>query len=302
MKKNEKWIVGLDFTTMDMGILLYTQSLSALLDPEEIIFVNVQKEDMWNPYIGNERLNYDKIVKEEKRLILENKVEQFFETKSTTIQVKVLKGEPFSEMTELAERQCSDLVIVGKKRKSNGSGILSIRLSKALNSNFLLVPEYVKPKFENVLVSSDFSEYSALGLKQALELKHEVDGLEINIFNGFDLPSGYSKSGKSQNEFEAIMLENTEKVLDHWSRELGHSGQQILRSTENKSVTQLLLDTARDTDTNLIIMGSRGHSTASRILLGSHTWKLVRQNEDFPLLIVKKKGVQLSANDLIKEL
>ncbi len=301
MKKKEKWIVALDFTPMDLDILRFTKSLGTLLEPSEIVFVNVQKDEPWNPFLGNGFKNFAHIISEEKRLVLKEKVEQTFKDTPLPIEVKMLQGEPFTEIIDLANQRNTDLVIVGKKHQSNGSGILSIRLSKVLNSNFLLVPEGAEPHFQNVLVSSDFSEFSALGLKQALQLKKEVEGLKINIFNGFDVPSGFTKIGKSHDEFEEIMRENSEKALDHWLTKLGHTGPQILKSIENKSVTKLLLEAAKDINAGLIIMGSRGRTATTRILLGSHTWKLIQQNDAFPLLIVKKKDAHFTVRDLIRE-
>ncbi len=288
MKKNEKWIVALDVSPMDSDILRYTRSLSEVLHPKEIVFVNVMEEDHSSAYISNELMDYQMVMAEEKRLVLRSKIDSVFGGQKVPYEVHLLEGDPFSEIADLAERRNSDLIIAGNKHQTSGSGVLSDRLSKILETNFLLVPEAFSAKFENVLVSSDFSEYSGLALYQAIQLRNELEDLNIHVFNSFEVPVEYSKDQDNYEVFKNIVESNTEKIMDQWLKDFEHTGVPVLTTSEDKTVTQQLLDAAVDKDTDLIIIGSRGRRGESKLYSESHTWSLVQQSSEIPIMIVKK--------------
>jgi hypothetical protein len=61
-----------------------------------------------------------------------------------------------------------------------------------------------------VLVPVDFSKHSTLALEQAMELANNEQA-HITCVNVYSVPSGYSKTGKSYEEFAEIILNHSKK-------------------------------------------------------------------------------------------
>ncbi|MDA0194969.1 MAG: universal stress protein [Bacteroidetes bacterium] len=301
MKKSQVWAVAMDFTKMDSSVFEYTRFLSSLLHPKKIYFMHVIKEMDSFPHLSDEFLagfEHQQIV--EKKLEQEYKIDQYFKDSGISYECHIMTGLPMDEVINLVVRKSVDLVIVGRKKVSGGAGIVSDRLSRNLSCNFLMVPEGYKPKLNNILVTTDFSEHSRIALGKAIEIKGRNEEIRLMTHHSYGVPVGYSKSGKSYEEFVAIMKLNAEKEMDQLLETFDSEIKPIITHRTEVSLDDQILEVAKSNDVDMIVIGSRGQSRASFDLLGSNTMKLLKSNEGIPLLIVKKEGENQNIVDAIK--
>ena len=70
----------------------------------------------------------------------------------------------------------------------------------------------------------------------------------------------------------------------------------------HNSPGQLLNETAHDQKADLILIGSKGRTMGTSIFLGSVTEKLIKMDNDIPILIVKSKEKSFDFFELIKSI
>jgi nucleotide-binding universal stress UspA family protein len=301
MSKNDIWIVALDFTDMDESILRNTAFYADLLKPEKIYFANVQKEMESVSHLPEEYLSIRDQVNQDRELQLKSKVERFFKA-GIPSECLILTGSVFDEIMGLVARKFASLVIAGRKKESDGAGIVSERLSQGLACNFLLIPESFDARLKNVLVATDFSEHSKLAMNHALQLQKASEDVRIFTHHIYEIPIGYSKSGKSLEEFTEIMRVNAETQMDRWLKDFPKNIVHEVVLRDKKSVPSQILKIAENYQIDLIVMGSKGLSKSAFMLLGSNTIKLMKVNEQIPMMIVKKENENLKFLDAIKKL
>lgn len=300
MKNKEVWIVPMDFTQMDSDILKYTQLLGSISKPEKIHFINVIKEVEIFTYLSGEFLGYSNQLVVDQKLILENRVEKYFKNTGIKYECHVNSGVPFDEVVHLVLEKKADMVITGRKKSSKGSGIVSDRLARNLPCNFLIVPEGYEPQLHNISVATDFSNHATLAMQKAIDIGEYDKKIKIMTQHSCTVPTGYSKSGKSFEEFAQIMKMNSEKGMNEWSKKFKKEIVPVLTLNKDDSLDHQILDNVKENDIDLIVIGSKGQTKASLALLGSTTMKLLKSNDQVPLLIVKIAGENLSFLDALK--
>jgi len=299
MKKNNTWVVTIDFSPIDTEVINYAKYLGALQRPEKIYFVNVVKEFV--SYISEGFQGVQEQILMDQKLQQENKVDMLFKDVSIPHECHIMTGTPFEEVIELVQNKSASLVIAGKKKISTGSGIVSERLSRNLPCDILLVTEDFKPNLSNVLVTTDFSERADLSMEKALELLSEKRE-EINFYahHSYSVPFGYSILGKSYDEFAEIMKSSAEKEMFKWLRKFDHKISPILTLKGETSFAKQVIEQTVKLNIDLIVMGTRGQTAASLELLGSNTMKVLKEDTQVPILIVKKPGENISFIDSMR--
>jgi nucleotide-binding universal stress UspA family protein len=161
------------------------------------------------------------------------------------------------------------------------------------------VPEGAQPLYKNVVLATDFSNHSldALDVTGAFTGSAGLD--TFTCLHVYNVPAGYYKTGKSYEQFAAIMeknatdqfmaqlrLVNLQKVNPHLELILHRYPEEKIISYVNQHAADLL------------VMGARGRAGGAAILLGSVTEQVIRK-VSVPLLAVKKKGAGLDLLEAI---
>lgn len=301
MAKNKTWIVTLDFTKMDASILEYSLFLSKVLHPKEIHFAFVAKEMKSFSYLPDEYLGFRNQIFEDQKLTLKSRVDQVFQNSGVDYHIHISAGSPFDEVINLVIQQSADLVIAGRKKESGGSGIVSDRLSSGLPCDFLLVPEDFKPALKNILVTTDFSDHSTLALQKASEIKSADNDVQLTAHHGYDIPEDWEKSGKTYDDFVDISKRISEREMGRWISSIDFNVKSILTLLTEHPLATEVMNVAQDNKADMIIVGSKGQTRESLIMLGSNTLKLMKANPSIPLMIVKKEGENLKLLEVLKE-
>jgi hypothetical protein len=73
----------------------------------------------------------------------------------------------------------------------------------------------------NILVPVDFSKHSELALKLADQIKESAPDSNITGCHLFQIPLGYSKTGKTDKEMEVLMRKHAQKDFTRFMKKCG---------------------------------------------------------------------------------
>lgn len=290
MKKFKKILVGLDLSPLDEKLINKTAELAQIFGTEMVYFVHVAKDLTIPAEISKEYPNLkgsadEKIEKEISELVAASNLPQ-----NVQYEVEAKEGNPLDKILRWSKVKNVDLIIMGRKSELEGSGALAKRIALKSPCSVLFLTEKMNTApFKNILVPIDFSSYSLLTLKYAQKITE--DHALIKCFHLFDIPHGYSKTGKTYEEFVEIMRENSQKDYEKFIRtnKLPDFPCELqVRDKGNRE--SLLLEKAKEEGVGLIVIGSRGRSDSAALLIGSIAEKLININNEIPMLVIKKKG------------
>ena len=116
----------------------------------------------------------------------------------------------------------------------------------------------------------------------------------------YEVPHGYSKTGKSFEEFSEIMKENAKKDFKKFASKHENSNLECVMLLKNgDNIGNQITEYGKEIEADLILLGSRGRSASAAILLGSTAEKLIKANKELPMLIFKKKGETMGFFDAL---
>src|SRR5690554_910368 len=209
MEKFKKVLVGLDLTLMDEILIQRTNNLVKLFGIETIYFVHVTKDQPLSEDIAKTYPNLSADSEGIKNGIA-TAVEQIGAPEGAVFEVEVRDGHPTEVFLQLAKEKDIDLIIMGRKVEKKGSGSLSKVIAQKSPCSVLFITEYMENKYpDNIMVPIDFSSYSVLSLNLVKSIIQDTD--KIKCYHIYEIPSGYTKTGKTFSEFADIMLENSKK-------------------------------------------------------------------------------------------
>lgn len=304
MNHLKRWMIALDFTLMDKTLINYAAFLSEYIKPGKIYFINIQR-DMYVP--ESIRKNFPELRKpmdEKLQQEMKAEVERNFKNHELfDIEYVVIEGSPFEEMLSWSNIKNIDLLIVGRKSELKGTGIVSHRLARKVMCSVLFVPEKASLKLEKIFVPTDFSDNSLLAMQETIALTaHDPEAI-IYCQHIYHLPSGYYTTGKTEEEFSEIMKNHAVNKYNKLLEDIKAKDIKItpiFNLDTNLSPANLINQTAHMKEADIIVMGARGRTTTTAILLGSVTEKLIQLDSDIPLLVVKQKDKTFNFAELLK--
>ena len=93
-------------------------------------------------------------------------VQDTFESlKGIDLSIEVREGAPYEKLIHWTDVKDVDLLVVGQKQTSEGSGITAKRVARKSKCNVLFIPEKASSDISNILVPIDFSDNSAKAFK-----------------------------------------------------------------------------------------------------------------------------------------
>lgn len=301
MKYFSKVMVGLDLTEMDDILIKKVAALSKFLGIEKCYFVHVAKnleipQDILHQYPDLVAPTDESI----ESLILNKLKDHAFPT-DIEVEAFVEEGShPLDTFLRWAKLKDADLIVMGRKEHLPGNGVLADGVAKKAPCSILLLQEKRPVKLpKRILMLTDFSSHNHIFYEFGERIASSV-GAELIPLHLFDVPHGYSKTGKTFEEFAEIMKENAQKdfkkfVAKHETSNL--ECEMVLNDGRNIAVQ--ITEYAKKIDADLILMGSRGRTTSAAILLGSTAEKLISYNKLLPMLIFKKKGETMGFFDAL---
>ncbi|MDA0195614.1 MAG: universal stress protein [Bacteroidetes bacterium] len=205
--------------------------------------------------------------------------------------VIVQEGHPMEKFTRLAKLKDADLLLLGRKKSLKGSGIVSSKIARNSHCSLLIVPQRPSMNISRILIPIDFSGHSKLSLEAVEQIARQT-GAKIECVHIYEVPSGYHTTGKSYEEFAEIMKGHAVHDFENFIREGNFD--EVPHCTyllhKRKKKCELINNLAHDIHSDMMVVGSRGRTSAAVVLMGSVAEKLTYLDNDIPLMIVKRKG------------
>jgi nucleotide-binding universal stress UspA family protein len=144
------------------------------------------------------------------------------------------------------------------------------------------------PKFQRILVPTDFSAASAAAIPYARDLA--ADGSEVILVHVMELPhypALFEGTALVVPPIDETLRSQLRKQLDSvLEKEFGDHGVKARAILREGSPTRELLDCAKAEKIDLIIIATHGYTGVKHMLLGSTTEQVVRM-ADCPVLTVR---------------
>ena len=301
MKYFSKAMIGLDLTEMDDILIKKTAALVKFLGIDKCYFIHVAKDLEIPQEILNQFPDLIAPTDESIEAMMLQKIKENNFPEDVDVEAFVEEGShPLDTFLRWAKLKDTDVIIMGRKESLEGSGSLADGVAKKAPCSILLIQEKRPVKLpKKILMLTDFSSHNHMfyefGERIAGDLHAELIPLHL-----YEVPHGYSKTGKSFEEFSEIMKENAQKDYKKFASKHKDSNLEcvmLLRDGDN--IGNQIVEYAKEIEADLILLGSRGRSASAAILLGSTAEKLIKANKVLPMLIFKKKGETMGFFDAL---
>ncbi|MEQ8924610.1 MAG: universal stress protein [Fulvivirga sp.] len=296
-------LVALDLTELDDRLIQYASLMAKVLPLEQIYFVHVAKDLALPADLLEEYPNLLGPQDESIEADIQQKIDKYFSAPNVAVKCIIKEGNPIDKILKLCKIKDVDLIFMGRKRSLHGSGIASSGIARKCPCSLLLVTEDSKLQLNKVLVPVDFSNHSSLAMRQAIEARSN-NGFELSAIHIYSVPSGYHKTGKSFEEFSDVMKTHAQKNFRQFleSNDFPSDIPCEYELTKDAKYAPLAYEYAEKHNIDLIIIGSKGRTAVSSILMGSVAEKLVYIDSHIPVLIVKSKGENMSFLDALMKI
>lgn len=288
-----KILVSLDLTRMDEFLIRYTSFLCKQLGADKVYFVHVIQdsgitEEMASLYPDLEG-SLPQVIEDE----LRKKVSENFDSElGVETEIVVSNGSVSDTVIEWARNEKVDLAILGKKTGYRGKGILSGKILRLAHCNVLFVPESARFSLQHLQVPLDLSEFSRKALDKAIEIADKSGGF-IECQYVYSLPRQYFPYMQKVEKAEDRLEKESQQACDRFlGKSIGKRSNVNCTVTHDQEgdVAECIYHRANLNGSDLIVVGSKGRTNASSVLLGSTAEKLAGFEKSIPILIVKGSG------------
>lgn len=298
-------VVGMDTSSLDENLVKYASFITDRSSAEKIYFVNIIRNLNVPSDVQKEFPDMVKNATKERELEIQKVVDEHFKPeKNVEVSIKIEKGQgPY--LHDIAKKLKADLVIIGQKKKSKGTGVTTMRLARRASCSLLIVPASAVPKLDKVLVPVDFSENAKLAVVQSIDLVARGGASEVVCQNVYRVPVGYHYTGKSFDEFGKVMENNARENFKSFIKEIDTRGvkiSEVYSLDRNDNLASDIYDLAAEIKPGIIVIGAKGRTAAAALFLGSLAEKMVHDKMNDPLLVTRFKGKNAGLIETIREL
>ncbi len=301
MKDIRKVLIALDRSEMDEVLLRYGLFLAEVLEAESVDLLHVVQEEIHELDVLEE-LDASFESDEEFRSEIMHKAYERKPDTRLNLSAHLFRGNPFNEILKFTKMNDIDLVIVGKKDERQGAGIVAHRLSRKAPCSVIFIPPRPELQMDAILMPTDFSDYSAMAFREAMFFRKKFPEIRLVALHVYHVPIGYYSTGKSYEEFAGIMKQNAEREFEKFVKNNKLEKlklEPVIVLGEEHNPAEKIHEQAIRENCDLILIGARGHSMVSSIVLGSTTEKLLRITKKIPVFVMKRKGETLKLLDIL---
>lgn len=186
--------------------------------------------------------------------------------------------EPAQEIVAQAEAMNADVIIMGRRGRRGLMrmmvGDATSRVCGQAHCSVLVVPKAAQMWQQGILLATDGSRYSDAAAEVAGKLA-QLCGLPITVLSVIIT----SHSGARRDEAAQVV----ERVKQAYVQ-AGISAEAVL--AEARRPEEAIVETAKASGADLIVVGSHGRTGLEKVLLGSVSERVIGQAE-YPVLVVK---------------
>ena len=222
---------------------------------------------------------------------LEKEIHSIFEKREgLEVNFSVVEGKPQDQLLSRIREKKPDLLVLGKKQISNGSGIIARRIARKADCPIWFVTENATTDLKKILVPIDFSSYSLKALKTALYLQEQLQEITITALHIIDVPMTAYKINRNKEEIIQRLKTAAENSFRQFLYQNKLSETDItfkMLLNDNFNVAEYIQKTTEQEKSDLIITGAKGRSGLSRFVFGSVTERLISYPKTPPILVVR---------------
>ncbi len=299
-------MVALDGSELDEDIIKFASYFARSSKVEHLFFVNIIKNLSIPPQIAKEFPGMLKNALDERKQEIKEKVEKYLDNPSIECRYLIEEGNPSKKILDLTSKYNIDFVIIGRKARLAGSGVITNRLARRATCSLLIIPDNANLEPKKILVPIDFSSYSRDALIEATAIaSRSLVPMEIVCQNVYHVPVGYHYTGKTYEEFGEIMRQNAMADYDKFIGKMDLKNQQIsVKYTLDKDEEPVadIYQSAIDEKADLIIIGAKGRTASTALFIGSMAERLIHMNDTIPMMVIRPKGKAAGWLDLLKDI
>lgn len=304
MYKFKRLLVCLDQSEMDETLIKAAAEYATFGQASDMYFVTVVKSLEVPDSVSNIYPNLSVPLDENIEQKMRESIKDAFKDISCDYHFDVLEGDPTHQIIHWAQVKNIDLIILGKKKYHIGKGITSRNIVNITHCSALFVSANCKIEPKRILLPTDFSEASHLAFQKAVGIA-EITGASLTCLHTYEVPTGYHTTGKTYDEFAEIMVQHSQDDFKEFIKEETNivpeiKAEYLLDKHGHPHI--IVSEYAQINEYDLIIIGSKGRTTLSSLLLGSIAAKLVEIDFEVPILVIKAKDENLKLLDAIMQL
>lgn len=293
----KKVFIGLELNKSDRGLTEYFRYINTFLKAEKVTCIHVVPEiksifPFQGLYAEGAKATEQKMTEALVNKMKSGVDRSLAEDLAGRIRYIIQSGSPLEALTQIAHEAGADLVVIGKQAGTDYHMIKATNIVRLAEANVLVVPEKARKQLRTIVVPLDFSEYSARALKNAVGFKHAAtEPIRVIGVHVYQKLTPYIRGlGMISEEAEQNLIEQRFKSIHQFIVDTLPDFEDEIELqpviNEEAGIAPALLEKARQLGADLIIMGAKGHSKLTSLLLGSTSEQLLRENEDTPVLIV----------------
>ena len=300
----KKLMVCLDQSDMDTTLIKAAAEYTKFGNADDIYFVTVVRS-LHVPAAVNHaypdlKTKFDERIEHDMRNIIEKECDVI----SCNFHFDVLQGDPTHQVIKWAQLKEIDLIVLGKKQYHIGKGVTSRNIVNIVHCSALFVTANSRIEPKSILLATDFSAASHLAYQKAAKITKIVKA-KLTALHTYEVPTGYHSTGKTYEEFAQIMLLHAKEEFESFiatEEQYVHEMNTEYLLDKHSHPDKLIEDYASIKKFDLIVIGSKGRTSLSSVLLGSIAAKVVESDIDVPILIVKSKEDNLDLIDAILQM
>ena len=141
---------------------------------------------------------------------------------------------------------------------------------------------------EKVLIATDGGNDSELAMQRAVELSNETEA-EVHVVHVMVLSPWMMPDNLSDAQFRKLK-EQAQEVLDRQVEKVEEAGASEVQGhlQVGRRAYEEVIELAEEIETDMIVVGSRGAGTISRVIMGSDAENIVR-HASIPVLVVRNE-------------
>lgn len=208
-------------------------------------------------------------------------------------------GETLDALLHHAAAERADLLVLGAR-----SHVTARRVAMLAPCSVLMIPDGAQLRLNRLLVPVDFSATAAEAVREGARIAAAAGGrcrvvaVECDDDPWLDWRESPHHLDDRLDEFltgavgKDHSLTTLVQPVERTAQRRDHGLHELPRSVEGADVAETILNVAEQWATTMIVMGTRGRTSAASIMIGSVTEKVV-QMSPVPVLAVKQHGERL---------
>jgi len=185
------------------------------------------------------------------------------------------EGEIFERISDLAEAENGDLIVMGRRGlhrlERSLVGSVTARVIGYSQRDVLVVPSDTQVGFQHVLVATDGSKQCRTAVERAIDFAGSYGG-DISVVSIVDVPPEFYAEAPQVVEDLVHKAQGYVEDVKKQAEALSVKAETFVREGE---AYQAIVELAKARDANIIVMGSHGRTGLKRLLMGSVAEKVI---------------------------